>query len=117
MYIIYITFILFYFIIIIFLASSRAAPVAHGGSQARGLIGAVATDLCYSHSNTGSEPRLRCTPQLRATTDPHPTEQGQGSNPQPHGSWLDSFQLHHDGNSYYIYFKESTYYYVITGFI
>ena len=35
-------------------AFSRAAPVAHGGSQARGLIGVVATGLC----NEGSEPRL-----------------------------------------------------------
>ena len=26
-----------------------AAPTAYGGSQARGLFGAVATGLCYSH--------------------------------------------------------------------
>ena len=32
----------------------RAAPAACGGSQARGQIGAVAADLHYSHSNTGS---------------------------------------------------------------
>ena len=48
----------------------RPAPVAYGGSQARGLIGAVATDLRQSHSNAGSEPRLRPTPQLMATLDP-----------------------------------------------
>ena len=30
-------------------------------------------------------PRL-ATPQLTATPDPQSTEQGQGSNPQPHGS-------------------------------
>ena len=30
---------------------SRAAPLAHGGSQARGLIGAVASGLHHSHSN------------------------------------------------------------------
>ena len=35
-------------------AISRAASVAHGGSQARGLIGAVVTGLCHSHSNSGS---------------------------------------------------------------
>ena len=29
----------------------RAEPVAHGGSQARGQIRAVATSLCHSHSN------------------------------------------------------------------
>ena len=33
---------------------------------------------------------LRPTPQLKATPDPWPAEQGQGSNPQPCGSWLDS---------------------------
>ena len=69
-----------------FFAFSRAAPVAHGGSQARDLIGAVATGLCQSHSNMGSEPCLRPTPQLMATLDPWPTEWDQGLNPQPHGS-------------------------------
>ena len=48
---------------------SRAAPVAHGGYQARGLI--VATALAYSsHSNARSEPHLRPTPQFTATPDP-----------------------------------------------
>ena len=28
---------------------------AHGGSQARGHIGATAASLCHSHSNAGSE--------------------------------------------------------------
>ena len=51
-------------------AFSRAAPVAYGGSQARGLIGAVATGMCNSHSNTGSELRLQPIPQLTATPDP-----------------------------------------------
>ena len=55
---------------LLFFAFSRAAPAAYGGSQARGLIGAVATGLRQSHSNTGSEPRLRPTPQLTATPDP-----------------------------------------------
>ena len=36
----------------------RATPEAYGGSQARGLMGAVAPGLCHSHSNTGSEPCL-----------------------------------------------------------
>ena len=48
----------------------RATPVAYGGSQARGRIGAVATDLRQSHSDVGSEPRLQPTPQLRAMQDP-----------------------------------------------
>ena len=65
-------------------AISWAAPAAYGGSQARGRIGAVATGLCQSHSNVGSELHLQRTPQLTATPDRQPTEQGQGSNPQPH---------------------------------
>ena len=64
----------------------RAAPTAYGGSQTRGLIGAVATGLHHSHSITGSEPHLRPTPQLTARPDPYPTEQCQGLNPRPHGS-------------------------------
>ena len=51
-------------------AFSRAAPAAYGGSQARGLIGAVATGLRQSQGNAGPEPRLQPTPQLSATPDP-----------------------------------------------
>ena len=76
---------LFYFICFCLSALSRAAPAAHGGSQARGQIKALATGLRQSHSNLGSEPRLQPTPQLTATLDPQPTEHSQGSNPQPHG--------------------------------
>jgi len=66
-----VTFFLFCFVFVFGLfAFSRAAPAVYGGSQARGLIGAVATGLCQSHSNVGSEPRLRPTPQLTATPDP-----------------------------------------------
>ena len=35
-----------------------ATLTAYGGSQARGLIGATAPDLCQSHGNTRSEPNL-----------------------------------------------------------
>ena len=77
--------ILFTFIFYFF-AFSRAASAPYGGSQARGPIGAAATSLHQSHSNAGFEPRLRPTPQLTATLDPQPTEQGHGLNPQPHGS-------------------------------
>ena len=48
----------------------RAAPAAHGGSQARDPIGAAATGLHQSYNNLGSEPRLRSTPQLTAMSDP-----------------------------------------------
>ena len=49
---------------------SWATPVAHGDSQPRGQIGAVATGLHQSHSNGGSELRLQPTPQLMAMLDP-----------------------------------------------
>ena len=54
---------------VVVVAISWAAPVAYGGSQARGPIGAVATGLRQSHSNAGSEPRLQPTPQLMGTPD------------------------------------------------
>ena len=46
-----------------------AAPAAYGGSQARGLIGAVAASLHQSHSNAGSKPCLQPIPQLTARPD------------------------------------------------
>ena len=54
----------------LFFGLFRAAPVAYGGSQARGLIRAEATGLHHSHSNVGSKPYLQPTPQLTATPDP-----------------------------------------------
>ena len=62
-------FVLFFVFFVVVVAISWAAPAAYGGSQARGRIGAVATGLRQSHSNTGSEPRLQPTPQLTATPD------------------------------------------------
>ena len=56
----------------------RAAPAAYGSSQARGQIRDVAAGLCHSHSNAGSKLHLQPIPWL--------TDQGQGSNPCPHGS-------------------------------
>ena len=74
----------FVFLFVCFLTLSfcllRAAPVAYGGSQGRGVIGAVAT------VTRDPQLRLRPTPQLMATLDLQPTEQGQGSNLQPLGS-------------------------------
>ena len=58
------------FIYLFFFFLLKAAPAAYGGSQARGLNGAVAAGLHQSHSNAGSEPRLRPTPQLTVTPDP-----------------------------------------------
>ena len=48
----------FFFFFFCLFAIARAAPMAYGGSQARGQIGAVATSLHQSHSNTRSEPCL-----------------------------------------------------------
>ena len=59
----------FFFFFCLF-AISWAAPSVYGGSQARGLIRAVAAGLLQSHSNLGSEPRLQPTPQLTAMPDP-----------------------------------------------
>ena len=83
----------------LFFGLFRAAPVAYGGSQARGLIKAVAASPHQSHSNARSEPHLQPTPQLTATLHPQPTERSQGWSPKPHGSQLDSFLLCHEGNS------------------
>ena len=58
---------IFYFMYLCSL--SRATPTAYGSSQARGWIGAVATELCHNHSNIRSKPRLRPAPQLMATWD------------------------------------------------
>ena len=58
------------YIYICLFAFSKAAPVAYGDSQARGLIRAVTTSLRQSHSNVGYEPRLRPIPQLMAILDP-----------------------------------------------
>ena len=46
----------------------RATPAAHGGSKARGPIGAVAAG--HSHSNGGFKPHLPPTSQLTVTADP-----------------------------------------------
>ena len=60
----------FLFCLFCLFAFSRAAPVADGVSQARGLIRAVAAGLPQSHSNAGSEPRLQPTPQLTQMVNP-----------------------------------------------
>ena len=47
------------FVFLPFFFFPRAAPLAHGDSQARGLIRAVATGLCQNHSNVGSKTHLQ----------------------------------------------------------
>ena len=46
-----------------------AIPIAYRGSQARGLIGAIAAGLHHSHSSTRSKLRLRPTLQLMAVPE------------------------------------------------
>ena len=50
------TFLFFVVVVVVVFCLFRAAPTAHGGSQARGPIGATAASLCHSH-------------QIWATTD------------------------------------------------
>ena len=64
-----------------FFAISWTAPTAYGGSQARGRIGAAATDLRQSHSNAGSEPCLQPTPHGNTGYSPHCVRAGPGPSP------------------------------------
>ena len=43
-----------FFLFLVFFGLFRPAPVAHGGSQTRGLIGAASASLRHSHSNARS---------------------------------------------------------------
>ena len=45
----------YFFILFYFICLFRTTPMAYGGSQARGQIGAVAANLYHSHSNAKSE--------------------------------------------------------------
>ena len=72
-----------------------AVPAGYRSSQAKGQICAAAAGLHHSHSNSGSEPRLQPTPQLVATLDTQPAEQGQGLNPYPHGYQTPIFSYMH----------------------
>ena len=68
----------FFFFFLVF-CLFRAAPAAYGCSQVRGLIRAVSP----------VDARAIAMPDPGCICDLHhssPTEQGQGSNPQPHGS-------------------------------
>ena len=48
----------FFFFFFVFLLFFLANPVAYGGSQARGRIGAVAAGLRHSHCNTAMQDRI-----------------------------------------------------------
>ena len=77
---------LFIYLFIYLLVFLRVAPVAYGGSQAKGQIGAVTAGLCHSHSHARSEPHLPPAPQLMATPDPfHPLREARD---EPASSWI-----------------------------
>ena len=84
---------------IFFLGGSLwATPMAYGGFQARGLIAAVAVDLCQGHSS-----------QIQATSANYTTAHGNagssthwlrpGIKPATSQFLVGLFPLHHDGNS------------------
>ena len=54
--------------VLFFVFLGQLAPIAYGGSQARGPIRDVAAGL--HHRNTRSVPSLQSTPQFKATPDP-----------------------------------------------
>ena len=49
---------IYLFIFYLLFCLLRAAPMAHGGSQARGPIGAAGASLHHSHRNVESKPHL-----------------------------------------------------------
>ena len=59
----------FLFVCLFVFCLFSAACAAYGGSQARGLIGAVAVGLRQGHSNARSKPSPQPTLQLSATPD------------------------------------------------
>ena len=58
--------IFFFFVFYLF----RAAPMAYGGSKARGPFGAGAAGLRHSHSISGPELHQQSIPPLAALPDP-----------------------------------------------
>ena len=107
------------FFFFFFFFAFQATLEAHGGSQARSQIGATAVSLYHSHSHNHShshvefELHLQPTQQLTAMLDHYPTEQGQGSNPHPHGYQLDSLPLCHNKNFLLVIFLKSLFIYIL----
>jgi len=66
----FLSFFFFFFFFCLFRATPLAYGDSHGDSWAGGRTGATAVGLRHSHSNTGSKPYLRRTPQLTAMPDP-----------------------------------------------
>ena len=93
-------FLVYYFILFILLILFfRAAPMAYGGFQARGWIRAVAASYAREPQQCRIQALFVTYTIALGNAVSLPTEQGEGSNPQPHRSQSDSFPLSHDGNS------------------
>ena len=84
----------FFFLVFWSFGLYRAAPVAYGGSQARGPIEAVAAGLCQSHSTP--DPSRIC--DLQLSLQQHRIL-NPGMAPATSLFLVDSFLLCHNGNS------------------
>ena len=77
-------FLLFFFFFFFFFFGPPPRPMEV--PRLGGRIRATAARPCQSPSHPRAWPHPGPTPQLTSVPDPYPTEQGQGSNPKPHGS-------------------------------
>ena len=77
---------IYLFIYFCLFAFSRAAPAAYGGSQARGLIGAIATSP--ARATATRDPSRVCDLHHSSRQPWILTERGQESNLHPHGYYL-----------------------------
>ena len=103
---------IFYLLLFVFLLF-RASTAAHGNSQARGQIRAVAADLHLSDSNTRAEPYLQPLLQLVAMLDPQPTEKARDQI----RTLMDTSRilnlLSHNGNSL-LHFKDRSLFHLLS---
>ena len=76
---------LFFLSFFLFLFFFFLGPYLQWHMEVPRLGGKSAAGHSHSHNNEGSDPRLRPTPQLTATLDPHPTEGGQM---EPAATWI-----------------------------
>ena len=65
---------IYFYVLFLSFVFFRAALMAYGGSQARGLIRATAAGLHHSHSHSNNNTRSELCLQLTAMLDPQPTE-------------------------------------------
>ena len=88
-----------YFINIYIFFSFYGLTCSSGCSWARGWFRAAATGLHHSHSNAGSEPHLKPTPQL-ATLIPNPPKEARDQTLPPHGYYVGSLPHNRDSQLY-----------------